>query len=182
MARFGGKVVALIGDGASNITYSWIFAAARLGFEVRVAAPKGYQPAPEILLRAGARRHCGARMTFQAAAKGADLLYTDVWVSMGKEAEAAERIKKFAHLPDQRKVGEARENRRAGDALPARYKGKEIDEAIFEAHAKTIFEWRGKPVARAEGGTGVGGGLSAEFGVRIAELEMVVKGSNSFLV
>ena len=44
-----GRVVTLIGDGASNMTYSWIFAAAKLGFELRVAAPKGYQPAPEIL-------------------------------------------------------------------------------------------------------------------------------------
>src|SRR3954468_12842416 len=48
-----GKVVTWIGDGANNMTNSWIFAAAKLGFELRVAAPKGYQPAPEILARAG---------------------------------------------------------------------------------------------------------------------------------
>src|SRR5258705_9346527 len=82
-----GKVVTFIGDGACNMPASWIFAAAKLGFELRVAAPKGYQPAPEILLRAGGK--VVVTEDLAAAAEGADLLYTDVWVSMGKEAEAA---------------------------------------------------------------------------------------------
>jgi ornithine carbamoyltransferase len=133
-----GKVVALIGDGASNITYSWIFAAARLGFEVRVAAPKGYQPAPEILARADAK--VVVTEDCHAAAKGADLLYTDVWISMGKEAESAERIKKFrGYQINEKLVKLAKTGALVMHCLPA-YKGKEIDEATFEAHAKTIFD------------------------------------------
>ncbi|MDB6022180.1 MAG: Ornithine carbamoyltransferase, partial [Pedosphaera sp.] len=88
-----GKTVALIGDGASNMTNSWIFAAARLGFELRVAAPKGYQPDADILKRAGGK--ITVTEDVQAAAECADLLYTDVWISMGKEAESGERIHKL---------------------------------------------------------------------------------------
>src|SRR5882724_627512 len=70
-----GKVVTLVGDGASNITHSWIFAAARLGFELRIAAPKAYQPSAGILARAGGR--IVVTDDLRAAAAGADLLYTD---------------------------------------------------------------------------------------------------------
>ena len=86
-----GKVVTFIGDGACNVPVSWIFAAAKLGFELRIAAPKQFQPSAEILKRAGGKIICTEDL--KAAASGADLLYTDVWVSMGKESEAAERLK-----------------------------------------------------------------------------------------
>src|SRR5688572_24193623 len=85
-----GKVVTFIGDGACNVPRSWIYGAAKLGFELRIAAPKGYQPDPQVLSRAGAK--IVSTEDIKAAATGADLLYTDVWVSMGKEAEAAERL------------------------------------------------------------------------------------------
>ena len=133
-----GKVVALIGDGASNMTYSWIFAAARLGFELRVAAPAGYQPSAEVLRRAGGKIVVTADV--KAAAKGADLLYTDVWISMGKEAESAERIKKMTgYQINKALVKLAHPRALVMHCLPA-YKGKEIDEATFEAHAQTIFD------------------------------------------
>ena len=86
-----GKVVTFIGDGACNMPVSWIFAAAKLGFELRIAAPKEFQPTPEVLQRAGGKIIVTDNLP--AAASGADMLYTDVWVSMGKEAEATERIK-----------------------------------------------------------------------------------------
>jgi ornithine carbamoyltransferase len=133
-----GKVVTLIGDGASNMTNSWIFAAARLGFELRVAAPAGYQPAPEILLRAGGK--IVVTEDVEAAAKGADLLYTDVWISMGKEAESGERIKKMTgYQINGGLVKRAHPDALVMHCLPA-YKGKEIDEATFEANAQTIFD------------------------------------------
>jgi ornithine carbamoyltransferase len=133
-----GRVVTLIGDGASNITYSWIFAAAKLGFELRVAAPPGYQPAPEILRRAGGKIVVTADV--KAAAAGADLLYTDVWVSMGQEAQSAERIKKMTgYQINESVVKVAKPGALVMHCLPA-YKGKEIDEATFEAHAQTIFD------------------------------------------
>jgi ornithine carbamoyltransferase len=133
-----GKVVTLIGDGASNMTYSWMFAAAKMGFELRVAAPKGYQPAPEILARAGGK--IIVTEDVKAAARGADMLYTDVWISMGKEAESAERIKTMSgYQINAPLVQLAKPGALVMHCLPA-YKGKEIDEATFEAHAQTIFD------------------------------------------
>src|SRR5881296_2469852 len=71
------KVVTFIGDGACNMPISWMFAAAKLKFELRIAAPKNYQPSPDILARADA--NVLVTDDLEAAAFGADLLYTDVW-------------------------------------------------------------------------------------------------------
>ncbi len=132
-----GKVVAFIGDGACNMPASWIFAAAKLGFELRIAAPKAFQPAAECLKRAGGKIIVTEDLL--SAATGADLLYTDVWVSMGKEAEAAERLKIFAgYQINQKLVERAKPGALVMHCLPA-YRGKEIDAATFEAHADTIF-------------------------------------------
>ena len=132
-----GKVVTFIGDGACNMPVSWIFAAAKLGFELRIAAPKAFQPAPEILKRAGGK--IVVTEDLQAAASGADMLYTDVWVSMGKEAEAAERIKVLGGYQINAKLLKlAKANALVMHCLPA-YRGKEIDAETFEAHADTIF-------------------------------------------
>ena len=132
-----GKIVAFIGDGACNMPISWIFAAAKLGFELRIAAPKAFQPAPEILKRTGGK--VVVTEDLKAAATGADLLYTDVWVSMGREAEAAERIKVLTgYQINAALVKLARPEALVMHCLPA-YRGKEIDAETFEAHADTIF-------------------------------------------
>jgi ornithine carbamoyltransferase len=132
-----GKVVTFVGDGACNVPVSWIFAAAKLDFELRIAAPKAFQPAAEILKRAGGKIICTEDLA--AAARGADLLYTDVWVSMGKEAEAAERIKVLGgYQINQKLVKLAGPGALVMHCLPA-YRGKEIDEETFEANADTIF-------------------------------------------
>jgi ornithine carbamoyltransferase len=133
-----GKVVTFIGDAACNVPVSWIFAAAKLGFELRLAAPKSYQPSRDLIARAGGKITCTEDI--KAAAAGADLLYTDVWVSMGKEAEAAERIKTFqGYQINEAIVKQAKPGALVMHCLPA-YRGKEIDEATFEAHAQTIFD------------------------------------------
>ena len=132
-----GKVVSFIGDGACNVPRSWIWAAAKLGFELRIAAPKKFQPSAEILKHAGGKIICTEDL--KAAAKGADLLYTDVWVSMGKEAETAERLKILSgYQINQKLVKLAKPDALVMHCLPA-YRGKEIDEETFEAHAETIF-------------------------------------------
>jgi ornithine carbamoyltransferase len=132
-----GKVVTFVGDGACNVPISWIFAAAKLNFELRIAAPKAFQPSADILKRAGGKIVCTEDL--QAAAREADLLYTDVWVSMGKEAEAAERIKALSGYQINAKLVElAKPGVMVMHCLPA-YRGKEIDEATFEANADTIF-------------------------------------------
>ena len=131
------KIVTFIGDGACNMPVSWIFAAAKLGFELRIAAPKAFQPAPEILKRAGGK--IIVTDDLRAAAAGADMLYTDVWVSMGKEAEAAERIKVLSgYQINANLLKLAKPGALVMHCLPA-YRGKEIDAETFEAHADTIF-------------------------------------------
>lgn len=132
-----GLVVTFVGDGACNVPVSWIFAAAKLGFELRIAAPKKFQPSAAILKRAGGNIICTEDL--KAAAKGADVLYTDVWVSMGKEAESAARLKVLkGYQINQALVKLAKPGALVMHCLPA-YRGKEIDDATFEANADTIF-------------------------------------------
>src|ERR1041385_6258624 len=133
-----GKVVVFIGDAACNVPASWIFAAAKLGFELRLAAPKKYQPNPELVKRAGGK--ITVTEDLRGACKGADLLYTDVWVSMGKEAEAAERIRELGgYQINEENIRLAKPDALVMHCLPA-YRGKEITESAFEANAQTIFD------------------------------------------
>jgi ornithine carbamoyltransferase len=133
-----GRKVAFIGDGACNVAISWMFAAAQLGFELRIASPTLFQPAAGLLARSGGQVMCTEDIA--AAVKGADLLYTDVWVSMGKEAESADRLRHLRNYQLNSKVLKlAQPEALVMHCLPA-YRGNEIDEATFEAHAQTIFD------------------------------------------
>ena len=133
-----GKTVAFIGDGACNVANSWIWAAAKFGFELRIASPKKFQPQANLSKRAGGKISVSADI--KVVAKGADLLYTDVWISMGKEAEAKERIKILTgYQINAALVKLAKKDALVMHCLPA-YRGKEIDDATLEAHADTIFE------------------------------------------
>lgn len=133
-----GLVVTFIGDGDCNVARSWIWAAARCGFALRIAAPKRFQPPAELLARAGG----GITVTEDvlAAAEGASVLYTDVWISMGKEDEAAFRIAQFGgYQINSETLAAAGGSPLVMHCLPA-YRGKEITEDVFEAHADTIFD------------------------------------------
>ena len=131
------KVVTFIGDGACNVPASWIWAATKLDFELRIAAPKAHQPCPNLIARAGG--NIVVSEDCNAAAEGADLLYTDVWVSMGMEEEAAQRAQDFAgYQINEAFISRANEGALVMHCLPA-YRGKEIDEPTLEAHAETIF-------------------------------------------
>ena len=132
-----GLRVSFIGDGDCNVARSWIWAAARCGFELVIAAPPKFQPPAELLERAGGK----IRLTSDPmeAAAGAHVLYTDVWVSMGKEEEAAYRIAQFqGYQINSELLAQAAPNALVMHCLPA-YRGKEIDEETLEAHADTIF-------------------------------------------
>lgn len=154
-----GQIVTFVGDAACNVPVSWIFAAARLGFDLRLASPMSYWPSPEILRRAGADdaaqwnldsnvRHHRMRIgagslelieDLQLAARDADLLYTDVWISMGKESESQQRVADLSGYQIHAGiVALAKSDALVMHCLPA-YRGKEIDEATLEAHASTIF-------------------------------------------
>jgi ornithine carbamoyltransferase len=133
-----GKVVAFIGDGAGNMANSWMFAAGKAGFELRIAAPKAFQPLPSLVKRAGGK--IVVTEDVKAAARNADLLYTDVWVSMGKEVESARRIKQMkGYQINAGVVAVAKPGALVMHCLPA-YRGKEIDDATFEDNAQTIFD------------------------------------------
>ena len=132
-----GRVVTYVGDGACNVPLSWVNAAAALDFELRIAAPAEFQPSAELLAKACGNISCTEDI--QAAVDGADMIYTDVWVSMGMEAEAEERLAKLAGYQINGELMRlAKPDALVMHCLPA-YRGKEIDEETFEAHADTIF-------------------------------------------
>ena len=137
LGTFEKKVVTFIGDGACNVPRSWMWAAARLDFQLRIVAPEQFQPDPQLVAA------CGPRVSITddlaAAAEGADVLYTDVWVSMGKESEEAFRLAQLAQYQiNAATLAKARPGALVMHCLPA-YRGKEITEDILEAHAGTIF-------------------------------------------
>jgi ornithine carbamoyltransferase len=133
-----GKVVTFVGDAASNTARSWVFAAAKMNFELRLAAPAKYQLSTELLKRAGGNVVCNPNL--QEAARGADVLYTDIWVSMGKEGEEARREAELGpYWINQELVKLAKPDALVMHCLPA-HRGQEIDDATLEAHAQTIFD------------------------------------------
>jgi ornithine carbamoyltransferase len=133
-----GKIVTFVGDAASNTARSWIFAARKMNFELRLAAPRKYQPSTELLKRAGGNVICNPNL--QEAARGADVLYTDIWVSMGKEGEEARREAELGpYWINQELVKLAKPDALVMHCLPA-HRGQEIDDATLEAHAETIFD------------------------------------------
>ena len=132
------RIVTFIGDGACNVPRSLMWAAARLGFHLRIAAPEGYQPDAALLARLGQR--VTVTTDVAAAASGADVLYSDVWVSMGKEDEAEFRIAQLGgYQINAALVACAKPGALVMHCLPA-YRGKEITDETFEAHAQTIFD------------------------------------------
>lgn len=134
-----GKTVCYLGDGACNVPNSWIWAAARLGFSLVISAPPGYQPARELLARAGADAPVRIVEDPREAVRGADILYTDVWVSMGMEADAARRLVDLeGYGINDELVRLANPGALVMHCLPA-YRGKEITAEVLEAHADTIF-------------------------------------------
>lgn len=131
-----GLVVTFIGDGDCNVARSWIWAAARMGFELRIAAPHGFQPPAELLARAAG--NISVTSDLRSAATGASVLYTDVWVSMGKEQESAQRIAQLQGYQINEDLCRLAPEALVMHCLPA-YRGKEITADLFEAHADTIF-------------------------------------------
>ena len=133
-----GKTITFVGDGASNTARSWMLAAGKLNFELRLASPPKYQPKAKWLKRAGGKVVCNANL--QEAAHGADVLYTDIWVSMGQEGEEARREAELGpYWINQALVRQAKPDALVMHCLPA-HRGQEIDDATLEANAQTIFD------------------------------------------
>ncbi|MCX7887926.1 MAG: ornithine carbamoyltransferase [Verrucomicrobiae bacterium] len=133
-----GKHITFLGDGDCNVARSWIFAAAKMHMRLTIAAPRGYQPRPALLARAGG--DITVTEDIFAAAKDADILYTDVWVSMGKETEAVDRLRVLApYQLNAAVVARAKPNALVMHCLPA-YRGKEISAELLDARQKDIFD------------------------------------------
>ena len=133
-----GRKVVFTGDGACNVCNSWLFGAAKTGVELWIAAPKQFQPGKDWLNRAAGNIH--VTEDFGAAVRDADVVYTDVWVSMGKETESAARLKALTpyQINDQI-LKAAKPGALVMHCLPA-YRGKEITDEVFTAHQQTIFD------------------------------------------
>jgi ornithine carbamoyltransferase len=133
--------VAFIGDG-NNVANSWVEAAGILGFALKVACPKGYEPDPGILSEAEALGRGEVRIVRDPAeaARNADVLYTDVWTSMGQEAEGKKRIAAFkGYCVDSALLGTAARGAIVMHCLPA-HRGQEITEEVLEGPASAVFD------------------------------------------
>lgn len=139
-----GAVLAFVGDGDNNVCTSLMIGAASLGVSVRVASPDGYLPSEEALTAAAAVAAPGVDIVVTddpaAAVRGADAVYTDVWTSMGQEAEAAARRERFVPY----RVDEALFALAAPDAiflhcLPA-HRGEEVTDGVVDHERSRVFD------------------------------------------
>lgn len=131
--------IAWIGDG-NNMANSWLNAAFRFGFELRLACPEGYDPDAAILERArGTGRVLLTREPAEAA-EGAEVVNTDVWASMGQEAEAEERRRAFVgYCVDSKLMQRASPDAVFLHCLPA-HRGEEVSEDVFESPRSRVFD------------------------------------------
>jgi ornithine carbamoyltransferase len=139
-----GRIITYVGDG-NNVAHSILLGGALAGMHVRVASPDGYHPSSEIVERATAiARGCGGSVAVTddavAASVGADVLYTDVWASMGQEAETAERGPIFApYRIDERLVDLAADDVMVLHCLPA-HRGEEIAASVIDGPQSFVFD------------------------------------------
>ena len=131
--------VAWVGDG-NNMANSWINAAYRLGFELRLACPEGYDPDPEILARASSAAPVKLVRDPQEAVQGADVVNTDVWASMGQEDEAAARAAVFQRFRvDDALMGRASRRAIFLHCLPA-HRGEEVSDEVIEGPRSRVWD------------------------------------------
>jgi ornithine carbamoyltransferase len=140
----GGHTLTYLGDG-NNVAHSLLLAGAKTGMRVRIATPPGFEPIPQVVHRAEeiAAETGGAIEVLNdpgAAATGADILYTDVWASMGQEAEADERLLVFTpYQIDQRLVDLAHDGVMVMHCLPA-HRGQEIAADVMDGPRAAVWD------------------------------------------
>ena len=142
--RLSGLKLAYIGDG-NNVAHSLLFGCSKVGMNINLACPKKYEPNPEVVSKAkeeGKRSGCQVKVTHdpQEAVQGADIVYTDVWASMGKEKEHEERMKIF--IPYQinlKLVRKAKEDYIFMHCLPA-HRGQEVTDEVADSKNSVIFD------------------------------------------
>jgi ornithine carbamoyltransferase len=144
LGSLAGRTLTYAGDGANNMAHSYLLGCATAGMHVRVAAPRGYQPDPAILVRAQqiAARTGGSAAVLDdpaLAAKGADVLATDVWVSMG-HADAPERTAALGpYQVNDELLALAVEDATVLHCLPA-HRGEEITAEVLDGPASLVWD------------------------------------------
>ena len=138
-----GQVVAFVGDG-NNVCNSFMLAGAAMGVSVRVTGPAGFEPPADVVARARALAVDGAEIVVtddvEAAVRGADAVYTDVWASMGQEAEAAERRRLFMpYQVNENLFGLAADDGIFLHCLPA-HRGDEVTDGVADHERSRIFD------------------------------------------
>lgn len=133
--------IAWVGDG-NNVAHSWIAAAAKLGFTLRIATPPGYEPNAFVIERARREGKGQIEIMHDAvkAVQGTQVINTDVWTSMGKEAEQEERRKNFyPYQVNMKLIARAHPEVIVLHCLPA-HRGEEVTDEIMERYADVIFD------------------------------------------
>lgn len=132
-----GATVAWIGDG-NNMCHSYINAAMRFGFELRIACPAGHAPDAEILQRAGTA--ISLHDSAQDAARNADLVVTDVWASMGQEEEQQRRLQTFAaYQVDRQVMKQAKDDALFMHCLPA-HRDEEVSAEVLDGAQSVVWQ------------------------------------------
>ncbi len=138
LGTWEGKKIVFIGDGDNNMSRSWIWAAKYLGFELVIASPESCQPPKEWMNKVNAD-NVTLTTTAVAACSGADIINTDVWLSMGQEGQTEKEALFSDYQVNAQLLEHANEGHIVLHCLPA-YREKEITEEILELHAETIFQ------------------------------------------
>ena len=134
-----GRKVAWIGDG-NNMANSWINAAYRLGFDLTLACPEGYEPDKTILERAQSAAKVRVVRDPAEAAEGADVVNTDVWASMGQESEQAVREKAFkGYIVDDALMSRAQQDAIFLHCLPA-HRGEEVSASVIDGPQSVVWD------------------------------------------
>lgn len=140
VGRLAGVKVAYLGDGASNMARSWAIAAKLAGIELAIGAPQGYQLDDQLLANLHGPGDVIQTDDPHAAAKGADIVYTDVWVSMGFEEEAQERLQTLQpYQVNTQLMQQAKDTAKVMHCLPA-YRNKEITSDVLDGPASIIWD------------------------------------------
>ncbi len=144
LGTFKGIVLAYVGDG-NNVLNSLMCAAAKVGLNMKIATPKGYEPAKEMVkIVKKFAEASGAKIEIsndpKAAARGADVIYTDVWVSMGQEKDAKDRLKAFKNFQiNDNLMKLTKKNCLVMHCLPA-HRGQEITDSVIDSKNSIVYD------------------------------------------
>jgi ornithine carbamoyltransferase len=142
--RLSGLKLAYIGDG-NNVAHSLIFGCSKVGMNMTLGCPKGYEPNPEVVLKAkeeAKRNGCEIRVTKdpKEAVRASDIIYTDVWASMGQEKEREERIRILKpYQVNTELVKDAKKDYLFMHCLPA-HRGEEVSDEVADSKNSVIFD------------------------------------------